>query len=1142
MTRFLILLALLGAVVVGILRFSGAGGEGDLDPATAATLRSLHHDGVALIERHDFVAAEEVLLQLVERIPDSFVPRFNLAVAQLNQAEKGVGRALETLVIADALSPDHPKVQYARGVIHEYIGNTAEALASFERAVELAPADADVNYKYAIAIYNSGNPAAAELALPYFEMTVQLDETHLGAWNNLRGIYFSQGREQDGSDAVDRIRALQTSGEGVALTSKYTEQGGLARSIRDWLPPIPSDPDALPWSFAPATALSPSGVGLEDAPAALVDPDLDCRPQLWVAGEDGGIWELSGADPVRHDPPAPLRAATTFAVGDLDEDGIVELVTAANGEVRVHALAGSPVPELAEVQVLPIPEMGEIAELRLVDLDMEGDLDLVIVPRDGAPRISLNEGRTLRAPGDPALPLELGAGVELISVRSVDDDVDADLVLREGVSARMQLVRNDPQWDFTANPADWADPATLEGVGPTRIEDLDGDAIDDLLHVDVAGALQLAAGDGRRFAAHRPCSAFPEDAVPAPRSIERMAVADLDLDGDLDLVLTGRDEASVGGVWLLRNSGRGSFVGASRLPGEGYGLVVGDVDGDLDPDLVLLTNAGPQLIRNTSDPAGAGHHALRTYFGGARDGDDRRTNLLGYGVRIEVRAGSLRVGRHFEGALGHRAQGVAPLVVGLGARDAIDWTYLVWPDGVSQAELDLEVDGCGRLEEVQRKASSCPVLFTWDGGEYRFITDFMGGGGLGFWIGPGEYAFPEPTEVVRIPPDALVPVGGELRLSVMEPMQESCSIDRLALVAVDHPEGTEVYPFEYFPVGAAPPSGAPLLVEEARRRFPSALEDQQGALDPGLLAAVDRRYASSRRLDPDLCGYAEAQRWVVTFADTGAEAPATHLFLDGWVEYPYSRLNFAAWQRPEGSTDPLRHRRLEAPSFWWDRGDDDWQLIGRELGYPAGMPKTMVLDVTEAIAAGATRFRIETNLEIYWDRVFLAPAEELPAERAVPLPLTRAIHRFGGYPREYSDDGALPLTYHYDERQPTLGYQPMGGMFTRYGEVGELLGAVDDRFVVMGGGDELILTWEAGAAPAEGTRRTWLLDTHGYCKDRDPLTATPSSVEPLPFGSMTSYPPAPTDVEPDREEYRRVWNTRRDGAELPSWPRLIDRP
>ncbi len=182
------------------------------------------------------------------------------------------------------------------------------------------------------------------------------------------------------------------------------------------------------------------------------------------------------------------------------------------------------------------------------------------------------------------------------------------------------------------------------------------------------------------------------------------------------------------------------------------------------------------------------------------------------------------------------------------------------------------------------------------------------------------------------------------------------------------------------------------------------------------------------------------------------------------------------------------------------------------------------------VRAGAREFRIVTNLELYWDRIFAATIVDASAVVERVVPLSRSTLRFGGYPREYSDDGALPATYHYHERDSHIPYKRMAGSLTREGEVTELLGEVDDRFVILGGADELISSFDARALPPlrPGFARTFLLDTHGYCKDMDPLTAEPTSVEPLPFAAMKSYPPASDAAKPDRTEYRNTWNSRQD--------------
>src|SRR5262249_35076069 len=104
------------------------------------------------------------------------------------------------------------------------------------------------------------------------------------------------------------------------------------------------------------------------------------------------------------------------------------------------------------------------------------------------------------------------------------------------------------------------------------------------------------------------------------------------------------------------------------------------------------------------------------------------------------------------------------------------------------------------------------------------------------------------------------------------------------------------------------------------------------------------------------------------------------------------------------------------------------------------------------------------------------------------------------------------------------------GLYTRYGDVRELLNDVDYRLVIMGSGDELNLHFRADLPPVpSGWVRDFLLKVDGWAKDRDPNTAFSSSVEPLPFHAMSRYPyPAgehfPNDARHLR--YRAEYNTR----------------
>ncbi len=138
--------------------------------------------------------------------------------------------------------------------------------------------------------------------------------------------------------------------------------------------------------------------------------------------------------------------------------------------------------------------------------------------------------------------------------------------------------------------------ATAHASMDARAGDLDGDGdLDLVVAVERAPNLVLI-NDGRgRFADE---SATRLDGQ--SHDSEDIGLADLDADGDLDLVFVSEDDLE---NQLYLNDGRGVFVAASdRLAGVrgvSNAIAVGDLDGDGDPDLVI-GNAGQNeaLINN----------------------------------------------------------------------------------------------------------------------------------------------------------------------------------------------------------------------------------------------------------------------------------------------------------------------------------------------------------------------------------------------------------------------------------------------------------------------------------------------------------------------------------------------------------------
>ena len=101
-----------------------------------------------------------------------------------------------------------------------------------------------------------------------------------------------------------------------------------------------------------------------------------------------------------------------------------------------------------------------------------------------------------------------------------------------------------------------------------------------------------------------------------------------------------------------------------------------------------------------------------------------------------------------------------------------------------------------------------------------------------------------------------------------------------------------------------------------------------------------------------------------------------------------------------------------------------------------------------------------------------------------------------------------------------------------------LLVKTDDQFVIAKTGDEVALEFDAaaGALPS-GWTRTYLLQGDGFSKEMDINSASPDTVDPLPFHAMSSYP-YPADERypetPEHRAYRAQFNTRRVVRSIPS--------
>ncbi|MCU0980436.1 MAG: hypothetical protein MUF25_14885, partial [Pirellulaceae bacterium] len=223
--------------------------------------------------------------------------------------------------------------------------------------------------------------------------------------------------------------------------------------------------------------------------------------------------------------------------------------------------------------------------------------------------------------------------------------------------------------------------------------------------------------------------------------------------------------------------------------------------------------------------------------------------------------------------------------------------------------------------------------------------------------------------------------------------------------------------------------------------------------------------------------------------------------------------------------------RFQATSLYVWR-NQAWVELLHEAGCPGGMQHVMALDVTDLLRPDDRRIRLASNMEIYWDRIFLAAHLRDTPLRLAEVPVRSADLHFRGYARPYSPDGRRPELFDYERVERATPWKLMAGDYTRYGEVAGLLQEADDCFVIMSRGDEITLRFptDAFGPVPPGCQRSFLLKTDSYTKDMDLYTALGDTVEPLPFHAMSGYPYGPDERYPESEKtitYRREFNTRR---------------
>src|SRR5262249_53542057 len=187
--------------------------------------------------------------------------------------------------------------------------------------------------------------------------------------------------------------------------------------------------------------------------------------------------------------------------------------------------------------------------------------------------------------------------------------------------------------------------------------------------------------------------------------------------------------------------------------------------------------------------------------------------------------------------------------------------------------------------------------------------------------------------------------------------------------------------------------------------------------------------------------------------DPGAGRSGTVLVLRGWIFPSDASINVALSQQHSLRAEPPVLEVRDAQGRWVSRGS---------MGFPSGKDKTMVVDIGGAFPTADHHVRIRTNLQVYWDQIFVAQDSGVRGQvsgaanlRITGLkPETGYLH-YRGFSRMYRRGGRYgPHWFDYESVTKESPWRSITGAATRYGDVQPLLDQSDDQYVIMVPGDE----------------------------------------------------------------------------------------